>query len=594
MASILSISWRAAAALRRHGLAQIIHFTRVSIAERGAAGYFRFAMARLGQSRNSAEANAARAHGGTVEVTMATLPTVSAPPAVGPDVFTLDPQYSWDELKWNAFMGPVFIRRLHERLRPSHKAPASVLIVIDARDTDQRINFAAVEAFRDAGEFNSEVLILNPGSKAGALKDAIKAASPDTLVLFLKAGDHVRPEMAPALKLFVDDRVEVFSFDTSFRDDGRIYPLFQPGANPIHAEAVDYLFSRFGIRAGVAASLLGGKNLEPYDLLKRWIAARPPSRIRSAWTHASLPLALIDMDLERVLAMRRVLLETPPRALPPGRKVSVVICTKDKGHLMRQLVRSLFQTAGDHIEDVVVVSNNTTNFFARQTLADLATDPRVRILQHNEPFNFSRQSNLGADASTAPFILFLNDDITPISDCWLDEMLRQFERPDVGAVGPLLVYPDERVQHAGMFLGYNNVAGHGLRFATLPDQDYIFYASAPRETSCLTGAALLMSRECYEALNGFDELLASYLQDVDICLRARNVGYRSVFTPKAKLIHMESVSVQSTLSSHLVNENRGREHALFFRKWGRALKNDPFHNANFDVNSEQLRACAPA
>ena len=149
--------------------------------------------------------------------------------------------------------------------------------------------------------------------------------------------------------------------------------------------------------------------------------------------------------------------------------------------------------------------------------------------------------------------------------------------------GPLLLYPNETVQHAGMFLRsglslrYHGIAGHTLRLAHLPKGDYLFMTQAPREVDCLTGAALVTDRQLFDDLNGFDPLLGVLGQDVDLCLELRSQGLRNIFTPRARFYHLESRS-------------RGRYYDLVDRnllldRWSGVIAADPYFNPNFDVEA---------
>jgi GT2 family glycosyltransferase len=158
----------------------------------------------------------------------------------------------------------------------------------------------------------------------------------------------------------------------------------------------------------------------------------------------------------------------------------------------------------------------------------------------------------------------------------------------------LLLYPDERVQHGGMYLGFDERAGHTLRGAALPEEDYLFNGVAPRETSCLTGAVLLVERSAFEAINGFDEQLATYLQDVDLGLRLHRIGLRNVFDPTSVLIHMESASIRSLEARSAFHRQRAAEFARFQTRWGAAVTADRFHPPGFDLADESLHRLSGA
>ena len=144
-----------------------------------------------------------------------------------------------------------------------------------------------------------------------------------------------------------------------------------------------------------------------------------------------------------------------------------------------------------------------------------------------------------------------------------------------------------------MFLGFKDCAGHTMRGARLPDDEYMFMASAPRNVSAVTGAAMLTTRTLFENLNGFDRQLGTFLQDLDYCLRVRNSDREIVYEPKALLFHMESVSMRDTPGGSVFPDRRPLEHQHFMRKWGAAVLTDEFHNPNFDMDDESLRTITP-
>jgi O-antigen biosynthesis protein len=164
------------------------------------------------------------------------------------------------------------------------------------------------------------------------------------------------------------------------------------------------------------------------------------------------------------------------------------------------------------------------------------------VIETNEPFNWSRFNNLAVAASRGEFLLFLNDDIEIIDPAWLETLVEQAQRQDVGAVGPQLLYPDRRVQHAGMFWARLGIARHAFRYASEDDPGYFGLALAQREVIAVTGACLMTRREVFETLGQFDESHDVILNDVDYCLRVRRHGLRTLYTPHTKLVHHELAS----------------------------------------------------
>ena len=276
-----------------------------------------------------------------------------------------------------------------------------------------------------------------------------------------------------------------------------------------------------------------------------------------------------------------------------GPVVSVVICTKDCGHLLTQLVIDLVRPDTDGVREVILVLNRPENGFAVAYHERLARLPKVRIVVYDREYNFSDQCNEGARHATGEFLLFLNDDIVPVGDRWLSQMLSQLADERVGVVGPLLLYPDERVQHAGMYLGFNAVCGHSLRGAKLPRAGSMAGLVASN-CSAVTGAVMLVRADLFRSLGGFDYSLGTYLQDLDFCLRVLRMGGEIVYEPAAILFHMESVSATSTFRDPAILARRGREHERFTRRWHAMMKLDRHHNVNWSIQDESLRTLAAA
>ncbi len=279
----------------------------------------------------------------------------------------------------------------------------------------------------------------------------------------------------------------------------------------------------------------------------------------------------------------------------PEASVSVIICTRNKAHLLAQLLENLVGVAGRIVKEIVIVSNNTDNLHAKENLRVWSEHPQVRVIEYNQKFNFSDQCNVAALGCSGEFLLMLNDDIVPITMDWLARIVARFEDPTLGAVGPLLLYPDETVQHGGMFLGHHGAAGHTLRHATLPEADYLVTATSPRDVSCVTGAVMLLRRSIFEALNGFDIQLSTIFQDVDLCIRIGNSGYRILYDPSVVLLHMESVSIKALIAQPGIQDQRGREYEYFRRRHGRQGQgSDVFHNPSFSLEDESLRTLSLA
>jgi GT2 family glycosyltransferase len=500
----------------------------------------------------------------------------------------LDYDFGVERDKWQRFLA----RR--SRVQGDGDAPTFIVFVTAAAgspeiaETRQALTDAnlRVQAFEtcDRAEFPQ------------AFQNVLTKADDSDLVLFLQAGDRLDVGAADVLKQTAHLAGDLYLFDTYFIEDDRVFPQLHPGLNELFGVNCDYFRSRFLARVGALRRILyGAPYTDAYQVAKALLMLRLQGEDVSA---AHLPNAFVGIadsharmgqESAALIAGRRAEFGIS-RSTQTARSrsgVSAIICTRDKGHLLRATVRGLMETG--RVDEIVVVSHATQNPYALKALEDLRRS-NVRVIAYDGPFNFSRQCNLGARNAVAPHLLFMNDDVVPATSDWLDRLLEPFDNPTVGMSGPLLLYPDETVQHAGMFLGYKGVAGHVLRGSRLPAEDYLFMTQAPREVSCVTGAVMVVDRQLFENLNGFDPLLGTYIQDVDLCLRVGHSGFRIVFNPRAILLHLESSSVREMLADPAVQATRAREYIYFVRRWGETRERDAFHNSSFLPNAEDLRA----
>jgi len=260
--------------------------------------------------------------------------------------------------------------------------------------------------------------------------------------------------------------------------------------------------------------------------------------------------------------------------------VSVIVPFRDRAALLQRCLDRTLGAAGHDPLELVLVDNGSSEPETLALLESLQGDPRVRVVPDPAPFNWSRLVNRGVAASRGEYLLFLNNDIVEGSQGWLTEMLGQAQRPSVGAVGARLSFPDGRLQHVGMVLGVNGLAGHVLRGLPADQPGYLGYGIAVRNWTAVTGACLLTPRPVFEEVGGLDESLEVGFNDVDYCLRLGRRGYRVVATPDARLVHAESSS----------RGLGGAEEDLlrFAQRWGDAvLRTDPLYHpylSRFDLS----------
>lgn len=218
-------------------------------------------------------------------------------------------------------------------------------------------------------------------------------------------------------------------------------------------------------------------------------------------------------------------------------RVSILIPSRDP-KLVAQCIGSLRARTAYKNYELIVVDSSPGHVIA----AEWSRDAGVRVLPWEGPFNYAAVNNLAASAATGAALLFLNDDTEMIDPQWLGELVRWAERDTVGVVGPKLLYPDGSIQHAGVVVGLDGFAGHP--FLGLREGGVTFYGRSEwyRNYSAVTGACLMIRRELFERVGGFDQQLALCGNDVALCLRVRALGYEVLYTPFARLVHHESVS----------------------------------------------------
>ena len=276
-----------------------------------------------------------------------------------------------------------------------------------------------------------------------------------------------------------------------------------------------------------------------------------------------------------------------PTTAPSSAAVGVIIPTRDNAALLDRCLTSLFEVTQYADVRVLVVDNGSVDPDALAALDRWKAHPQIEVLVRDEPFNFARLCNAGAETMQHREVLvFLNDDIEVIAPDWLSILVGEVMASDVGAAGPLLLYPDGTVQHAGIALGVLGHAGHPWRGA---DPAATTEVLIRREVSAVTGACLAVRAEAYRTIGGMDEAAFPVtFNDVDLCLRLRARGLKTIYQPAARLIHLEG---RSRKPDHLPEQaaRRGREVDLFLERHGSAVDDDPFYGPDRTRADESAR-----
>jgi GT2 family glycosyltransferase len=260
-------------------------------------------------------------------------------------------------------------------------------------------------------------------------------------------------------------------------------------------------------------------------------------------------------------------------------RVSLIVPTRDNVSLLMNCVESVERHTTYSNYEILIVDNDSAD---PETVEYLGSTPH-RVVPFREPFNYSRINNFAVSQAAGDYVVLLNDDTEVISGGWLEAMLEHAQRPEVGAVGAKLVYPDGRIQHAGVLVGVGGVwtpgvATHAHQFYPSTSQGHLGSVARVTNYSAVTAACMMLRKAVFEKVDGLDEenLKVSF-NDVDLCLRIRERGYSIVYTPYAELYHHESVSRGYKGDASEVHYMR--EH------WGETLDREPFYNSHFSRGS---------
>lgn len=463
---------------------------------------------------------------------------------------------------------------------------ADTTAVVREAAADPRVRVRVLEANRGIAEASNEALSLATGDFV-VLLDHDDEITPDALFEIARwLGDHPDADM-------------LYSDEDKLDARGRCDPYFKPDWSPEHFLSTMYTCHLMAVRRTrldeIGGFRAGYDGAQDYDLvlrlMERTARIHHIPKILYHWRkvagsaaseNAAKPWAIDAgrMALADYVRRRGWRADVLPGVAPgvfrirreiAGRPlVSIVIPTRGRDpRLARCLTRLADGTAWRPFE-VLVVADQALGERARAALARL--DGRIVPYDADGGFNFSRKVNAGARAASGGHLLLLNDDVEPLDDPdWLSAMLEYSQAPDVGAVGAKLVYPDGRVQHAGIVLGVRGVAAHAFHQHPPSTQGHASSIVRPGNFSAVSAACLMTRRDVFDEAGGFDECFPVDFNDVDYCLKVRRAGRRVVFTPYAQLVHDESASVGRRMPDP-------RAIAEMRRRWGPVIDRDPYYH----------------
>jgi O-antigen biosynthesis protein len=271
-------------------------------------------------------------------------------------------------------------------------------------------------------------------------------------------------------------------------------------------------------------------------------------------------------------------------------KISIIIPTKDNSAVVEKCLFSIFTRTVYPSFEVVIIDNGSTE----QGMSDLvirwsaSEGNRFKAVFSAAAFNFSRLINEGVHHASGEILMFLNDDTEVISPEWLGDMAGYARRETIGAVGPVLLYPDNTIQHAGVILGIGGVAGHSHKYEPGDSPGYFGRLKISANYAAVTGACMMVMKERYLEVGGFDEELAVAYNDVDFCLRLMQQGYNNVVLSDVRLYHIESQSRGKDTETDEKWERLKHDTTIMRERWSDYIANDPFYNPNLTKKSEDF------
>jgi len=467
-----------------------------------------------------------------------------------------------------------------------------------ADDCSTRPQTRAVLDRRAAADDRIRVTYLEANAGIAAATNAALARATGEFVAFLDHDDELKPHaLAEVVMLLAGDpTLDVVYTDEDKRDEsGRLVePFFKPDWSPDHLMSRNYMSHLTVIRRGLVEQVGGLRQgydgSQDHDLLLRVTeiterVGHVPQPLYTWRRAAGSTAAVVDAKPYAFDAAKRALEDALERRCTPGRvedgllpstyrvrydvvgdpSVSIIIPTRDRLELLRRCIDSIREKSTYSNYEILVVDNESSQ---PETLEWLATFGGT-VLRYPYHFNYARMMNLAGWSAEGDLLLFLNNDTSVITPDWIESLVEHAQRSEVGAVGCRLLYPNGRVQHEGIVVNY--AGGHA---GNVDHKGWWGFGEVVRDCTAVTGAVTMMRPSVFAEVGGFEERFRVAWNDVDLCLRIRQAGYRVVYTPYALLHHHESAS--RGFVPHPEDDE------LFDEKWAPREYRDPYYNVNLD------------
>jgi O-antigen biosynthesis protein len=267
-------------------------------------------------------------------------------------------------------------------------------------------------------------------------------------------------------------------------------------------------------------------------------------------------------------------------------KVSIIIPNKDEKSTLEKCIKSIINKSTYTNYEIIIVENNSSSSSIFDYYKELELNKKIKVVYWDKEFNYSAINNFGVKYAAGNYILFLNNDVEVITLDWIEEMLMFCQRDEVGAVGAKLYYPDDTIQHAGAIIGMCGVAGHFHKYFNRIDAGYVGRLKVVQNLSSVTAACMMVKKDLFLSIGGFNEDFKVAFNDIDLCLEIRKRQKLIIMNPYVELYHYESKSRGLDDTEEKINRFNG-EIARFEKKWGMWL-DDPYYNVNLSKLKEDV------
>jgi len=456
------------------------------------------------------------------------------------------------------------------------------------------------------------------GHISEASNSALALATGDFIAL-LDHDDELHPEALTSVFNAIKENPQwkiIYTDEDKISAKGkRSSPYFKPDWNPELFFGQNF-FCHLGIYSRNLINLIGGfrvgyEGSQDWDLVLRCmerITSSEIGHIRKILYHwriipgstASDPgekkycvsaseKALFDYFSRNNIDAKTISLKSLPgnnqfkRDYNDNSKISIIIPTKDRVDLLKPCIDSIIEKTTYQNYEIIIADNQTTCLETLKYFHSLKNNTKITISNHDYAFNYSKINNDAVkNYATGDIVLLLNNDTEVITPHWLEEMVSHAIQPDIGAVGAKLYFTNNTIQHVGVNLLGNKIAGHPYSGFQRNFPGQLGRCFLTQELSAVTGACLMVKKSIYESAGGLDESLKVAYNDIDFCVKLREMGFRNIWTPFAELYHHESQSRGYEVTKEK-QERFQSEIDLMNKKWGEKLEHDPFYSKFYQI-----------